>query len=147
MKIAFATDHAGFELKEELVPFVESLGHKVKDFGAFELDGDDDFNDFVVPAVKAVVAGKVDRAIILGNSGQGEAMAANRIKGARAAVFYGGVRNIPRIVREHNDANVLSLGAGFLRKKESKEVVQMWLEADFSEEERYIRRNKKLDKK
>lgn len=144
MKIAFASDHAGFELKEELKSYVEALGHSVKDFGALELDEDDDYPDLVVPAAKAVASGKMDRAIILGGSGQGEAIAANRIKGVRAVVFYGGVRNIPRVSREHNDANIFSIGARFVDKEEAKEVVGMWLDAEFSGEERHARRIKKL---
>ena len=144
MKIGLAADHAGYELKEELKDFIESMGHTVKDFGATELDEDDDYPDFIQPAAEAVANEKVDKAIVLGGSGQGEAMVANRIKGVRAAVFYGGIRNIIRLSREHNDANILSLGAGFIDEETAKEVVQMWLEADFSDEERHARRIKKL---
>jgi len=146
MRIAIASDHAGFELKGKLVPFLQNLGHEVEDFGAHELDPTDDYPDFVAPAAKAVSDGKADRGIVLGWSGQGEAMAANRIKGIRAAVVYhSGGQNVARLSREHNDSNVLSLGAKFLDEDVAKEIVGVWLETEFSGDERHVRRHKKMD--
>ena len=145
MTIHFASDHAGFEMKNSLVTFVkEELGFEVIDHGASEYNEEDDFTDFVVPAVKSTV-GNNDRAIILGGSGQGEAMAANRIRGVRAAVYYGGNEEIITLSREHNDANVLSLGARFLTIDEAKKAVRLWLQTSFSMDERHVRRIGKLD--
>ena len=153
MKIYIASDHAGFELKEALIPFLRELGHEAKDFGAYEYDELDDYPDFIAPAVQAVIKEeetdefkeKEARAIILGGSGQGEAMCANRFLGVRAAVYYGGPKEILTLSREHNDANVLSLGARFLSEEEMKDAVEAWLETSFSGEARHKRRNEKLD--
>lgn len=146
MKIALGADHAGFALKENIKAFLEELGHEVTDFGAYELDPDDDYPDFVLPAVWAVADGTAERALIFGGSGQGEAMAANRVKGIRAAVFYGGVEDVICLSREHNDANVLSLGARFIGEDEAHHVVGEWLRIAFTKEERHARRNAKLDR-
>ncbi len=99
----------------------------------------------MLPAAKAVSENK-DMAIILGGSGQGEAMAANRINGVRAVVYYGGNQEIVTLSRVHNDANVLSLGARFLDLAEAKDMVRLWLQTNPSIEEKYHRRNSKLDK-
>ncbi|PCH92075.1 ribose-5-phosphate isomerase [Candidatus Kaiserbacteria bacterium] len=146
MKIYFATDHAGFELKEELITFVrDELHYEVHDFGASSFDAADDYHDFVTPAAQAVSNEKESRAIILGGSGQGEAMVANRIANIRATVYYGGDLDIVKLSREHNDANVLSIGARFVTSKEAKEAVQLWLATDFPQEERHVRRIEKID--
>ena len=144
MKIFVATDHAGFELKEKLKPFIESLGHEVEDLGAHELNKEDDYPDLITPAAHAVAKDSDSRGIILGGSGQGEAIAANRIFGVRAVVYYGGSEQILTLSREHNDANILSIGARFLNEKEAKEAVELWLRTPFSGEERHLRRIKKL---
>src|SRR3989338_11277623 len=90
MRVHFASDHAGFELKQKLIEFVDSLGYETVDHGPYEFDPDDDYPDFVRPAAEAVANDpEQSRGVILGKSGQGEAMAANRFKGVRAAVFYG----------------------------------------------------------
>lgn len=154
MKIFFGTDHAGFELKEALVVFVrDELGHEVEDFGAHEYDKDDDYPDYVAKVAERVAAERSGAlaaesdalGIVLGGSGQGEAMAANRFKGARAAVYYGGNTDILTVSREHNDANVLSLGARFISEDEAKEAVTVWLDAQFSGDERHVRRIRKMD--
>lgn len=145
MKIYFATDHAGFELKEKLFPFVHELGYDVVDMGAFELDPTDDYPDYVRRAAGAVNENPEDKAIILGGSGQGEDMVADKFPNVRSAVFYGGDLEIVRLSREHNDANVLSLGARFLSEEEAKEAVQLWLATEFSGEERHQRRIDKID--
>ncbi|MBI5816919.1 MAG: RpiB/LacA/LacB family sugar-phosphate isomerase [Candidatus Yonathbacteria bacterium] len=147
MRIFIGSDHAGFELKQKLIPFVESLGHEVVDKGAFALDEHDDYPDFVVPVAEEVAKDSSSRGIILGGSGQGEAIAANRVKGARAAVFYGGPLDIVELSREHNDANILSLGARFVVEGEAETAVQLWLETEFSGDERHARRIKKIDEK
>lgn len=146
MTVHFGTDHAGFELKSKLVSFVrDELGLTVIDHGAHQYDEDDDFPDFVVPAAREVVGKENVRAIILGGSGQGEAIAANRIKGVRAVVYYGGPNDIITLSREHNNANVLSLGARFISIDEAKNVVRSWLSLPFGEDARHQRRISKLD--
>ena len=145
MKIALGADHAGFTLKEDLKKFLEAEGHTVFDYGAENYSELDDYPDFIVPAVRAVANDEVDRAIVMGASGQGEAIAANRIHGVRAAVFYGGDEDIVRLSREHNDANTLSLGARFIDFEEAKDIVTLWLATEFSGDERHVRRIKKLD--
>lgn len=160
MKIAVTTDHGGYEALQELKPFIESLGHKVMDFGPKSLDMDDDYPDLIFPAAKAVASGECQRGIIMGVSGQGEAMAANRIKGVRCALFYGPViakndagadpasgdpYELVKLSREHNNANVLSLSGRFLSLDQMKEAIQIWLDTPFSEVERHARRVRKLD--
>jgi len=141
-----ASDHAGFELKERLKVFLNESGYGTEDLGAFSYDEKDDYPDFVLPAARAVANDpQNNRAIVLGGSGQGEAMAANRIKGVRAAVLYKYDEDIVKLSREHNDANVLSLGARFLGEEEAKRAVKLWLETPFSEDERHKRRIAKLD--
>lgn len=144
-KIFIGTDHAGFELKEALVTFLRAHGHEVEDFGAHSFEALDDYPDFIRPVAEAVAGDSRARGIILGGSGQGEAMCANRVKGARAAVYYGGIVDIAILSREHNDANILSLGARFIETEEAKEVVRVWLATPFSSEEKHARRIKKLD--
>lgn len=145
MKIFIGTDHAGFEIKELLVPFLRVLGHEVEDMGAHSFEALDDYPDFIRPVAEAVAKDSSARGIILGGSGQGEAMCANRVKGARAAVYYGGPFDIAVLSREHNDANILSLGARFVDEDEAKEVVRVWLETAFSGDERHARRIAKID--
>ena len=144
-KIFLGTDHAGFELKEEIKKYLIDSGFQVEDKGAHKLDPNDDYPDFIVPVAKAVAKNPGSMGIILGASGQGEAMAANRIKGARAAVYYGSNIEIVKLSRTHNNANILSLGARFLTKEEAVKAVKFWLGSDFSSEERHIRRIKKID--
>lgn len=153
--IYLAADHAGFELKEKLKPYLQELGYEVKDCGAFSYDENDDYPDFVALAAQAVSEDTDNsRAIILGGSGQGEAMIANRFRGVRAAVYYGTTsanvsagkgNEIITLSREHNDANVLSLGARFLTEEEAKRAVKLWLDTAFTGEERHSRRLKKID--
>ncbi|MBI5421373.1 MAG: RpiB/LacA/LacB family sugar-phosphate isomerase [Parcubacteria group bacterium] len=145
MKIYLGTDHAGFELKEKIKTFLLEKGHEVKDFGAFSLDPDDDYPDFIRPVAEAVAQDKESRGIILGGSGQGEAMVANRVSGIRATVYYGGNHEIIKLSREHNDANVLSLGVRFLTEDEAISMITLWLSLPFSGEERHERRIEKLD--
>ena len=147
MKVYFATDHAGFALKEALVPFVrDELRYDIVDLGASEFKEDDDYPALIRPAAEAVHRDPGNAlAIILGGSGQGEAVVANRHIGVRAAVFYGGPEDIITLSREHNDANVLSLGARFISIDDAKAAVKLWLSTRFSGEARHIRRIHDID--
>ncbi len=152
-KIYIGADHAGFELKKELSDFLTEQGHEVEDKGAFELDPKDDYPDFIIPVAQAVVDDSGSKGVVIGGSGQGEAIAANRIKGVRAVVFNGQYephdgRDIPDEIilsREHNDANVLSLGARFLSIDDAKRATNKWLVTEFSADERHVRRLQKID--
>lgn len=145
-KIYFAADHWGFELIPQLVEFVSGLGYETEHCGPFEYDATDDYPDFVSVAAQAVSEDPANRrAIVFGQSGQGEAMCANRYPGVRAAVYYGGPTEILVLSREHNDANVLSLGAGFIDLEEMKTAMALWLETPFTQDERHVRRIQKLD--
>ena len=139
--IVLATDHAGFELKEHVKRFLIEKGYDIKDFGALEYDGLDDYPDFILPAAKYISEHKLV-GIIFGGSGQGEAMAANRIKGIRAAVFYNGPNEIVELSRLHNNANILSIGARFIGNLEVEKVIELWLSTDFE----YGRHEKRIDK-
>ncbi len=148
--IYLGADHAGFELKEEIKTYLGELGYEVQDEGAFELNPNDDYPDFVIPVAEKVALrqaqGENDaKGIIFGGSGQGEAIAANKIKGIRAAVYYGGSRDIVKLSRRHNNANILSLGARFVSPNEAKEAVRLWLETKF-EGGRHERRILKIEK-
>ena len=145
MKIHIATDHAGLELKKAIRDYLKEKGHDVTDHGAHEYDAQDDYPDFIFPCARAVAANPENRGIILGGSGQGEAMAANRIKGVRAAVYYGSEPEISRLSREHNNANVLSLGARFISEQEIYDIIETWLDEPF-EGGRHQRRIDKLDR-
>ncbi len=150
MKIYLGTDHAGFELKEKIKAFLEAeIDCEVRDFGTFELDELDDYPDFIFPVAEQVAEdwnnGIENFGIIFGGSGQGEAMVANRVKGARSTVYYGESKEIIKLSREHNNANVLSLGARFVEFEEAKEMIKLWLDTEFSGEERHERRIGKLD--
>lgn len=140
MKIHIGTDHAGFELKNKLVEYITELGHEVVDHGAFVFDESDDYPDFVKPVAIAVSENPEVRGIILGGSGQGEAMCANRHQGTRATEYYGGPIEIVKISRQHNNANILSIGARFVTDDEAKQAVKVFLETDFSNDERHLRR-------
>ena len=144
MKIHIAKDNAGLDLKNIIRDYLISKGHEVTDHGAHEYDALDDYPDYIFPCAKAVASDLESRGIILGGSGQGEAMAANRVKGVRAAVFYNGPVEIVKLSREHNNANILSLGARFMTEDEIYAVIQMWLDEPFGGG-RHQRRIDKLD--
>jgi len=149
MKIYIGTDHAGFQLKEKLFVLLCELGHNVIDRGAFGFNESDDYPDFIYQVGQDVSSAAGDenvRGIVLGGSGQGEAILANKFPGIRAIVYYGSNMEIIRLSREHNDSNILSLGARFLEDNEDEAflAVREWLDTPFSGEERHIRRNKKI---
>jgi len=141
--IVLATDHAGFELKEHVKKFLLEKGFEIKDFGALEYDSQDDYPDFIIPASKFISENKLI-GIIFGGSGQGEAIAANRIKGTRAVVFYNGPDDIIKLSRSHNNANILSIGARFVDNQRAEEIINLWLSTTF-EEGRHQKRINKLD--
>lgn len=161
MRIALATDHAGFEQLKQLKEYLTAEGHECVDYGPAEFNEADDYPDFIFPAARAVAGGECEAGIIMGGSGQGEAMAANRVKGVRCTLFYapaiaktavdaeGNQSSDPyeilKLSRQHNHANVLSLSGRFLSLDEMKQSVKTWLETPYSDEERHARRVKKLD--
>lgn len=151
-KVYIGTDHAGFELKQELVPFIKNLGYEVYDLGAFKFEKDDDYPDFVSPVAKAVALNPDHNiGIVIGGSGQGEAIVANRYPNVRAVVYYGNTKilsksDIIELSRIHNDSNILSLGAKFMDKIEAKKAVKEWLETHFTHAERHVRRIKKIER-
>lgn len=157
MKVYLASDHAGWQLKRALVGWLGAHGHEATDLGAFAFDAEDDYPDFVGPLAHAVAAEPEALGVALGGSGQGEAMAANRVLGARAAVFYGPTRSaagaldakgtpgvddydIVRLARAHNEANILSLGARFVAEAEALEALRIFIETPFSGSPRHMRR-------
>lgn len=128
MNIAIASDHAGFSYKEIIKTTLIEQGHEVKDFGTHSTQSCD-YPDFIRPAAEAVAAGEFERGIVLGGSGNGEAMVANKVKGIRCAVCWD-LRST-RLSREHNDANMLSLGERMLSIHEALEIVELWLKTLF----------------
>lgn len=145
MRIYIGSDHAGFEMKRELVKFLNEKGYTVFDCGPNEYDHDDDYPDYISKVAYAVSEEKDSRGIVIGWSGQGEAIVSNRFQGVRCAVYYGGTKHIITLSREHNDSNILSLGAHFITNTEAKDAVLLWLETPFSDEERHLRRIRKIE--
>jgi len=147
MKIFLGSDHRGYNLKEKIKRWLLEWGYQYEDFGAFKLDLKDDYPDFI-----SKVAQKISRdpknykGIILGGSGQGEAILANKYKGVRAAVYYGGPDKIIKLSREHNNANILSLGASFLKENTARKIIKFWLKTKFSQSPRHQRRLGKIKK-
>ncbi|MBI4097040.1 MAG: RpiB/LacA/LacB family sugar-phosphate isomerase [Candidatus Levybacteria bacterium] len=142
MKVYLGTDHAGFKLKESIKAFLQQEGHDVVDEGALLFDKTDDYPDFIAKAARSVAANPGSFGIVFGKSGAGEAIVANKIKGIRAVLCF--KPENARLAREHNDANVLSLGEGFTQPKEAEEIVKTFLETPFSGEERHRRRIEKI---
>ena len=146
VKIYLAADHAGFDLKEVIKKYLKEQEREIEDMGAFALNEQDDYPDFILPAAKRVAENPQESVgIFFGASGQGEAIAANKVKGIRAAVYYGGSLDLVRKSRSHNNANVLSLGARFLTAEEAIDAVETWLRTEF-EGGRHERRINKIDK-
>ncbi len=141
MKIAIGSDHAGFKYKERIKEFLQEQGHVVNDFGTFSEDPVD-YPLFIRPVAEAVARGEYERGIVLGGSGNGEAMAANRIKKVRCALCWN--EELARLARQHNDSNVLSLGQRVIPEATALEIVRVWLETAF-EGGRHVRRIELLD--
>ncbi len=146
MKVHLATDHAGYELKEKIMEFLVDLEYEVSDHGAFEYNKTDDYPDYIKKAASAVSTDPENNmGIIFGGSGQGEDMVADKFENVRSAVYYGGNLEIVKLAREHNNANVLSIGARFATDDEAKQAVKLFLETKFSGDERHKRRIEKID--
>jgi len=146
MKIHIATDHAGFALKEAVMTYLIEQNHDIVDHGAFAFHEDDDYPEYIKKASLAVSGNSItDIGIIFGGSGQGESMVANKYPYVRSALWYGGSYDIITLAREHNNANMLSLGGRFISTEESIRAVQLFLDTPFSKEERHIRRINNID--
>ncbi len=144
MKVHLATDHAGFMHKEAVKAYLTNEGVEVVDHGAYMLTEGDDYPDFMKLAAEGVAKDPSDMGIIFGYSGEGEAMVANRYPAIRASVYNGGKKEIVPLTREHNNANILSIGAHFVSIDETLEIVQTFLSTPFSEDARHIRRLNKF---
>lgn len=160
MKVYLGTDHAGFELKEKIKSLLQEKGYELEDMGAEHFDSTDDYTQFVSKAAAAVSQDVESKGIVLGGSGQAEAMLSNKYPGVRAALFYGPVvakqpidakgslaqdgYDLIRLSRIHNNANILSLGARFVTDEEALKAVTIWLETPFANEERHLRRIEKI---
>jgi len=138
LRVHIGGDHAAFELHQELLTFLAEEGHEVVDHGPFEYDAVDDYPVFVIRAAQAVAADPGSRGIVLGGSGNGEQMAANKVEGIRAALCYNA--ELAQLAREHNDAQIISMGGRMQPVEESKEMVRVFLATEFTGEERHQRR-------
>jgi ribose 5-phosphate isomerase B len=142
MKIAIGSDHAGFRYKEIIKHLLTGLGHEVVDFGT-DSEAPVDYPLFIRPVALAVAAGDCERGVVLGGSGNGEAMAANRVKGVRCALCWN--LESARLARQHNDANMISLGQRMITEDVALEIVRIWLDTPF-EGGRHVRRIQLLDR-
>ncbi len=144
MRIYIGADHGGYQLKEELKAFLTKKGYEIEDLGAHTLDPQDDYPDFVIPTALRVAQSKPGEAmgIVIGRSGNGEAIASNKVKGIRAALCLS--EEMAKKAREHNDANMLSLGGDFVDPETAKKIVETFLNTPFSNEERHVRRIQKI---
>ena len=141
MKIAIASDHAGFEYKEAIREWLSTHGHDVKDFGTFS-NQSVDYPDFIRPAAEAVARGEFERGIVLGSSGNGEAIVANKVRGVRCGLCWN--EESARLNRQHNDGNVLSLGQRMMSRELALRIVEIWLATDF-EGGRHLARIRKIE--
>ena len=144
MIIYLASDHAGFELKESVKEFLIEKGYTVQDMGADTFEAEDDYPELIRPVAEKVALGD-SMGIIFGGSGQGEAIVCNRFPSIRATVYASENLNLIRLMREHNDANILSIGARFVSKKAANEAVSLFLSTKFSEGDRHVRRINAID--
>jgi ribose 5-phosphate isomerase B len=162
MKVYLATDHAGFDLKEKIKAFLQQKNYDVEDCGAHELNNNDDYPDFIGKAAQAVSKDPLNaRGIVIGGSGEAEAMVANKYPGVRCGLFYAPVEpvtaadvtgreshdpfEIIHLTRQHNNSNMLSLSARFLREEDALKAVILWLETPFPGDERHVRRIEKIN--
>jgi len=142
MKIALGTDHAGYDYKEAVKKHLQTLGHEVQDFGTFS-DESVDYPEFVRPAAQSVADGLCDLGVVFGGSGNGEAMAANKVTGVRCALCWS--EETARLAKEHNNANVISIGQRQISEELALKIIDAWLQAEF-EGGRHTRRIEMLDK-
>lgn len=141
-----ASDHAGFELKTLIKKELEKRKIRITDIGPTSYEKNDDYPDFIIPLAECVGNNpEKNKGIIIGWSGQGEAIAANKVEGVRAALYYGGTTDIIKLSRTHNNTNILSLGAGFISDKEALVAITLWLKTPFSNIARHKRRIKKIE--
>lgn len=143
MKVYLGADHGGFEFKEEIKKYLSEHGVDTEDMGANSLNLDDDYTDFVIPVARKVAFTPDSLGIIIGRSGNGEAIAANKIDGIRAALCLN--ETMAQKAKDHNNANILSLGADYISLEDAKKIVQKFLDTPFSNEERHLRRLKKIE--
>lgn len=153
--IYIASDHAGFELKSKIIQFLRDSGREIEDLGPAAMNESDDYPDFIRPLAEKVSADPARIGIAIGASGEGEAMVANRVRGVRAAVYYGGetkqtdatgnTLTIVQSARAHNHANILSLGARFISEDDAKRAVQTFLDTPISTDARHVHRVAKID--
>lgn len=144
--VVIAADHAGFELKKALLEYVAQLGYSVTDMGAKTLVPGDDYPPIIMAAAMEVARDPENvKGIVIGGSGDGEAIMSNRLPGVRAAMYYGGNLDIVKLSREHNNANILSLGARFISVEDAKIAVKLWFDTEFSGDERHARRIEQID--
>jgi ribose 5-phosphate isomerase B len=144
MRIHIGSDHAGLELKAALVNYLETKGHSVTDHGPFEFDAVDDYPDFCIPAAIATVADPGSLGIVLGGSGNGEQIAANKVKGVRAALAWS--IETAQLAKEHNNANVVGIGGRMHSIDECKGIIDAFIETPFTNDERHVRRINKITK-
>lgn len=138
MRIHLGTDHAGFDFKNALAKHLTALGHDVVDHGAFEFDAEDDYPAFCISAAEAVAAEPGSLGVVIGGSGNGEQIAANKVAGVRAALAWSD--EIARLAREHNNANVVSVGARMHDEKTAFGIVETFINTPYSDAERHNRR-------
>ena len=141
MKIAIGADHAGFRLKDEIVPLLKELGHEVEDFGC-DCSQSVDYPDYAIPVCERVVKGEADRGILICGTGIGMSIAANKVPGIRCALVHDLFS--AKATREHNDSNVLALGERVVGPGLAQEIVRVWLETPFSQGERHVNRVNKV---
>jgi ribose 5-phosphate isomerase B len=145
MKIYISGDHAGFKLKEKLKKFLEKKNFAIIDYGPMEYKKLDDYPDFVVPMARAVKKDKNSIGLIVAGSGQGEAIATNKIKRIKCALYHGGSNKIVQMARAHDDANILSFGSRFVTEAEAKKAINLFLKTKF-QKGRHKRRVDKVSK-
>lgn len=143
MRVHIAADHAAYDLKEFLVKELTAAGYDVVDHGAHTYDSSDDYPAFILPCAEAVAADPDSRGIVLGGSGNGEQIAANKVKGVRAGLVYNTVMS--RLAREHNDARIVALGGRMQSLSDALAMVKVFLETPFSNDPRHVRRIRMLD--
>ena len=143
-KIYLSGDHAGFELKENIKKWLLEK-YEVEDVGPLVYDKNDDYPDFVIPMARKVAKNKNSRGLIIAGSGQGEAIATNKIKGIKAGLYHGGSQKIIKTGREHDNTNILCLGSRFVSESEAKRAVNLFLKTKF-QKGRHSRRLKKIEK-
>jgi len=142
--IYLGADHGGYALKEEIKGWLTKGNIEFQDLGAYSLNPEDDYPDFIIPVAEKVASDSQSLGVIIGRSGNGEAIAANKVKGIRAALCLN--EEMAQKAREHNHANILSLGADYVSVDEAKIIVKVFIETSFSNEERHIRRIEKIKK-